>query len=157
MHSPTWSWQTPPFRQSGQSFLQDGPHFFAGQAAERAEGVQGRTRPGASVWLPIPASWGAGSPLTSHDQAVEGAPQRAVPHERGTVDPIFAHADVGECQGDKVTPHLAPVRGLVVGACKGAEGDLGPPCAPQDWHQAPARSSPDPAPALRTTCHFFST
>lgn len=154
MHSPTWSWQTPPFRQSGQSFLQDGPHFFAGQAAERAEGAQGRTRPGASVWLPVPASWGAGSPLTSHDQAVEGAPQRAVPHERGTVDPIFAHADVGECQGDKVAPHLAPVRGLVVGACKGAEGDLGPPVPPgtgtsTGWEQPrPRACSQDHLPFL---------
>lgn len=40
MHSPTYSWQMPPFRQSGQSFSQDGPHFLAGQAAERAEGAK---------------------------------------------------------------------------------------------------------------------
>lgn len=43
MHSPTWSWQTPPFRQSGQSFSQDGPHFFAAHAAGRAEGLWGGT------------------------------------------------------------------------------------------------------------------
>lgn len=67
------------------------------------------------------------APLTSHDQPVEGTPQRAVPHERGAVDAVFAHADVGEGQGEEVAPHLAPVRGLVVGTCEGTEGDPGTP------------------------------
>lgn len=67
------------------------------------------------------------APLTSHDQPVEGTPQRAVPHERGAVDAVFAHADVGKGQGEEVAPHLAPVRGLVVGTCEGTEGDPGTP------------------------------
>lgn len=57
---------------------------------------------------------GARALLTSDDQAVEGTPQRAVPHECGAVDTVFAHTDVGESQGDEITSHLTPVRGLVV-------------------------------------------
>lgn len=60
MHSPTWSWQTPPFRQSGQSFSQEGPHFFAGQAVNTAEGAQAGTRLGGRVQpcVPVPGSQG---------------------------------------------------------------------------------------------------
>lgn len=122
MHSPTWSWQMPPFRQSGQSFPQDGPHFFAGQAAERAEGA--RVPPAAGQGTAVPSPRASRALLTSHNEAVEGTPQRAVPHERGTVDTVFADTDTGECQGDVVILHLPPVRGLVVGACKGTEGYL---------------------------------
>lgn len=62
--------------------------------------------------------------LTSHDEAVEGTPQRAVPHERGTVDTVFIDTDIGECQDNVVILHLTPVCGLVVGAWKGTEGYL---------------------------------
>lgn len=54
MHSPTWSWQMPPFRQSGQSFSQEGPHFFAGQAVKTVEGAQAGTRRGGGVRPPVP-------------------------------------------------------------------------------------------------------
>lgn len=60
MHSPTWSWQMPPFRQSGQSFSQDGPHFFAGQAAERAEGAR------------VPPAAGQGTPGSPQPPGSQG-------------------------------------------------------------------------------------
>lgn len=105
--------------------------FLRRAGCRESGGDTGLHSAGVGLRLLVIASWGAVSLLTSHDQAVEGTPERAVTHECGTVDPIFTHADVGECQGDEVTPHLTPVCGLVVGACKGAEGDSGSPCAPR--------------------------
>lgn len=118
--------------------------FLCRAGCRESGGDTGLHWAGVRVQLPVPASWGARSLLTSHDQAVEGTPERAVPHERGTVDPIFTHADVGECQGDEVTPHLTSVCGLVVGACKGTEGDSGSPCAlrASTRHRLGAASAP---------------
>lgn len=100
------------------------PISWQGRLQREQRGPECHLPPGRVLGWAVPSPQAVRVLLTSHDEAVEGTPQRTVPHECGTIDTVFTDTDTGECQDDVVILHFAPVRGLVVGACKGTEDYL---------------------------------
>lgn len=98
------------------------PISWQGRLQREQRGPKCHLLPGNLLGWAVPTPQADRALLTSDNEAVEGTPQRTVPHECGTVDTVFTDTDTGECQDNVVILHLTPVRGLVVGACKGSKG-----------------------------------